>query len=62
MKPYARKRDTDLGTLGFVERRAADGRADKHSPQGGAATVMAGTVRDPGRTRLESTRAGSEGF
>lgn len=62
MKPDVREGDTDLGTLGFIEWRAADGRADKHSTQGGAATVMAGTVRDPGCTRLENTWVGSEGF
>lgn len=54
--------DTDLGTLGFVERRAADGGADKDGAQGSAAAVMAGTVCNPGCTRLESTWVGSEDF
>lgn len=60
MEPAAGDGDTDLGTLGFIERRAADGRADKYSAQGSAATVMAGTVCNPGRTRLENTQVGRE--
>lgn len=60
MKSAVGEGDTDLGTLGFIERRATDGRADKHSTQGSAATVMASAVCNPGCTRLENTQVGSE--
>lgn len=49
---------TDLGTLGLVERWAADGRADEHGAQGSAAAVEAGAVCDPGRPGLGGTEAG----
>lgn len=49
---------TDLGTLGLIEGRAADGRAHKHSAQGGGAAVMAGAVCDPGCPGLEDTDVG----
>lgn len=61
MKPAAGE-DTDLGALGLIKRRAADGRADKYGTQGCATTVMAGTICNPGCPRLENTQAGSEDF
>lgn len=60
MVPWCEGEDTDLGTLSFIEWGAADGRADKYGTQGRAATVMAGTVCNPGSTRLESTWMGTE--
>lgn len=49
---------TDLGTLSLIERWAADGRADKHGAQGGAAAVVAGALCNPGRPGLEGTEVG----
>lgn len=57
MKPAVGE-DTDLSALGLIEWRAADGRADKYGTQGSVATVMAGTVCNPGCTRLENTPDG----
>lgn len=49
---------TDLGTLSLIERWAADGRADKHGAQGGAAAVVAGALCNPGCPGLEGTEVG----
>lgn len=49
---------TDLGTLSLIERWAADGRANQHGAQGGAAAVVAGALCNPGCPGLQGTEVG----